>query len=561
MDLEAYVKSVLCSTLQAKNTALNTFKKQYNPIYSALQNYTQLVQGFHVSKQMLSSVVSLTENCNQSQLDDLREYVKNMPETRHEVFVPVASATLRGLGAFERWLKDMFSSYNSRLKERLSEMAASITIVEITVTDFVTANEFSFKWQTMIRFIPVFIIALILICITTLLSLIVYSISTFCEDPANSNSLSFQTRSYRKGAKLLNYCGFAAMLTSACIFAATGLLLYIGYSSVLICNSFVDHNFEEYDHISLDDPEVNSTSLELRAVFMKCRRLLPFYEAMQLERLLSKKPLKNGDRPPSSADLNRKLDSALSEDLSSIFGKHSDHLMEALKLGGLGADKCVGDKSQSFNDTITQIEAYARIIDEARAEMFANKSNKYLENLEKSVRSYKDVSDSDFIATFDDALRQHSPDCSELAAAVEVWRPFCYTVPQYFQGTWVVCGITAIVSIHVMSAVFKASDFMMPTEHFRPYRKSMRLSAEGSKKVQKRSADGTKKTRKKSVEGSAKKRTKSAEGTRKKSTKRQGRKDDQNKSVLRNVLGRKNDAPPRVPADVYDSVPRELLSC
>ncbi|KAK6054489.1 hypothetical protein COOONC_08005, partial [Cooperia oncophora] len=63
------------------------------------------------------------------------------------------------------------------------------------------------------------------------------------------------------------------------------------------------------------------------------------------------------------------------------------------------------------------------------------------------------------------ALRFYSPPCTQLTASLSPSRRFCKAKPPYFQGLWIACGLTGIMSIHTYAVMFDGSDMVRPREH------------------------------------------------------------------------------------------------
>ncbi|WKX97908.1 hypothetical protein Q1695_013533 [Nippostrongylus brasiliensis] len=69
-----------------------------------------------------------------------------------------------------------------------------------------------------------------------------------------------------------------------------------------------------------------------------------------------------------------------------------------------------------------------------------------------------------FCLKFQNALRSNSPPCVHLASSLTTRGRFCKEKPPYFQGLWMACGLTAIMSIHTFPAMFDGSDMMRPKD-------------------------------------------------------------------------------------------------
>ncbi|KAK6732408.1 hypothetical protein RB195_016658 [Necator americanus] len=457
---EDYSKAYFCSVNVTEEIVMKSLKKQHEPVYSSLKNYTKLVQAYVSSKGLLNHVLYITMNCNSSDRDGLKKYLEQkMNMTKHEIFLPNALATLKAIHTTEKSVKTIFSSYRQKLKQLFIELEKKTTNIEEKVADFIVSNEFSFRWLLVIRLILILPIVLILECLICFLGLIVYSISTFVGDFSTSGSVSVRIKCYRIGGKILEFLGLIAMPTSACFFAATGFLLYTGYSSVLVCNSFTDHNFDEYKSvfINFDTKHSEEIKVELREVFKKCQQMIPFYDAMRLKHLLPQTPQQQIRSAPLSVGVKGIFDSTLTEDLNHML-EHLEHLKKYSKVKELASDKCLGDNAQSLKKSLSQVERYTKTLRGGIRELNKLKSDVHIyKNTEEFTRN--------LIATVNDELHLHSIGCAELTAGVEVWRAFCYDVPPYLQGIFVVCGLTAIVSIHVFSAIFKAANFVMPIEN------------------------------------------------------------------------------------------------
>ncbi|KAK6732409.1 hypothetical protein RB195_016658 [Necator americanus] len=413
---EDYSKAYFCSVNVTEEIVMKSLKKQHEPVYSSLKNYTKLVQAYVSSKGLLNHVLYITMNCNSSDRDGLKKYLEQkMNMTKHEIFLPNALATLKAIHTTEKSVKTIFSSYRQKLKQLFIELEKKTTNIEEKVADFIVSNEFSFRWLLVIRLILILPIVLILECLICFLGLIVYSISTFVGDFSTSGSVSVRIKCYRIGGKILEFLGLIAMPTSACFFAATG------------------------------------------EVFKKCQQMIPFYDAMRLKHLLPQTPQQQIRSAPLSVGVKGIFDSTLTEDLNHML-EHLEHLKKYSKVKELASDKCLGDNAQSLKKSLSQVERYTKTLRGGIRELNKLKSDVHIyKNTEEFTRN--------LIATVNDELHLHSIGCAELTAGVEVWRAFCYDVPPYLQGIFVVCGLTAIVSIHVFSAIFKAANFVMPIEN------------------------------------------------------------------------------------------------
>ncbi|CAJ0608366.1 unnamed protein product [Cylicocyclus nassatus] len=484
----AYSKAMLCSASNANETALSSFKAQYGSLLTELNKYTTAVGAVKVSRKYLEQFMKSTEECNGTELEDLRKYVKSQRKSKHESFLTVAVEAMNQVHNFRKAIFSMFSTYESIAKQVIKQIGRRTINLEEKIADFVVTNESTFSWQFVIRLHLILPIALIIVCASGALCLLFYSISTFFENQSTSDSFNSQTRIYEKGARLLNCCGFFAMVISIMFFVSTALLFYVGYSSGLICNAFADYDFGDYQNSSVSFAIAQKKfAIKLKYMYERCRGRFPFYEAMSLRPALSH-ALTIEDSSSHIPDLNRKLDSVLAEDLAKVFGDHFSQLMKALQLKSkLNTNEisCVKDP-QSFNDSLAQIKEYAQIIGKASAETNADSSAKYLEKLVKGIRSCRDLPEFRriFLNDVDNSLRNYSIQCGNLASAVDVVKSFCLHVPVHYQGIWVVFGMTAIVSIHVVTAMFKVSDFLMPTEKIRISGTvvTSRLAATGSKR-------------------------------------------------------------------------------
>ncbi|VDL71745.1 unnamed protein product [Nippostrongylus brasiliensis] len=205
-------------------------------------------------------------------------------------------------------------------------------------------------------------------------------------------------------AVVLQTYGYACMVVTALFFLTAALFFVAGYSSVFICDKIL--HAQDGDDLSLV-VTVNVKGSQLGQSSGDGGVTSPIQQLMKI-------------------------------------------LQRAQELKPLMDDTCLAINGTDFSDVLKQTKERQAGLKVALKE----------EKLKRGM----DGGSNDAIYNVDNALRSNSPPCVHLASSLTTRGRFCKEKPPYFQGLWMACGLTAIMSIHTFPAMFDGSDMMRPKD-------------------------------------------------------------------------------------------------
>ncbi|WKX97907.1 hypothetical protein Q1695_013533 [Nippostrongylus brasiliensis] len=426
--IDNYRKSILCGTIKAESEALKMANSAQVTAPSNAGNSSSLGDEIKPSVELLDDIVHYATNCSNPYVHDLKQYLDDIK--KKGVFNNTKSFTASGPYS-KAEIKRIIKNYATDAHNVLAQVTQFANEKEDTEEKFINGNEYSSVAKILLLLTLALPGVLFLLCLTGIIILIAYSIVEQARGGRPSKSL------YEFLAVVLQTYGYACMVVTALFFLTAALFFVAGYSSVFICDKIL--HAQDGDDLSLVvtvNVKGSQVRVNVKEAIHRCQHNGHFHEAFSMGRIL-----------PGRIDLGH---SSGDGGVTSPIQQLMKILQRAQELKPLMDDTCLAINGTDFSDVLKQ----------TKERQVGLKAALKDEKLKRGMSG----GSNDAIYNVDNALRSNSPPCVHLASSLTTRGRFCKEKPPYFQGLWMACGLTAIMSIHTFPAMFDGSDMMRPKD-------------------------------------------------------------------------------------------------